>query len=229
MFYLSSELITDEYTIVEHARVKRRYDVAGRRQAAARTRASILEAARRLFVTRGYAGTTVADIALAAKIALDTVYASVGTKQVLFRALIEAAISGTDRAVPAEDREYVKAIHAAPDAGLKLEIYAHALRLIHARLAPLTRVLKEAATTDKDLAKLWKSIARRRASNMRLFATELAATGQLRTDVKIEEVADVIWATSAPEFYLLLVGDRRWPPEKFETWLARGWIQLLLR
>ena len=95
---------------VKRRRVKRAYDATGRLQAAAATRASILEAARRLFITHGYAGSTMADIARAASTALDTVYASVGTKQVLFRTLIELAISGTDRVVPAEERDYVTAI-----------------------------------------------------------------------------------------------------------------------
>ncbi len=64
---------------------------------------------------------------------------------------------------------------------------------------------------------------------MRRFATELAATGQLRSDVDIDEAADVIWATNAPELYVLLVEERGWSPEKFEAWLARAWITLLLR
>ena len=86
-------------------------------------------------------------------------YASIGTKQVLFRTLLESAISGTDRAVPAEERDHVRAIRAEPDARRKLTIYAQALRRIHERLAPLTRVLKEAAAGEEELAKLWRSIA----------------------------------------------------------------------
>jgi AcrR family transcriptional regulator len=216
-------------TNVKRRRVKRRYDTTGRQQAAASTRASILEAARRLFLAQGYARTTMADIARAAEIALDTIYASIGTKQVVMKTLIEAAISGTDRAVPAEERDYVQAIHAEPDARRKLAVYAQALRAIHERLTPLMRVLKEAATVDEELATLWKSIADRRASNMRRFATELAATGQLRSEVDVDEAADVIWATNAPEFYVLLVGDRGWSPEAFEAWLVRAWTRLLIR
>lgn len=169
-----------------------------------------------------------ASVAEAAEIAVDTIYASIGTKQVVFQTLIEAAISGTDRAVPAEERDYVKAIHAEPDARQKLTLYARALRRILERLAPLLRVLKEAAPSDDELGKLWKSIASRRAANMRRLATELSATGQLRPDVDIDEATDVIWATNAPEFYLLLVGERRWSPDRFESWLARAWIRMLL-
>ncbi len=209
--------------------VKRRYDATGRQQAAAATRASILAAARELFLANGYAATKISDVARVAEVALDTIYATIGTKQVLFHLLVETAISGSDRAVPAEQRDYVKAIHAEPDARKKLEIYARALRPIHERLAPLLRVLKEAAPLDPELALVWKTIAERRAANMRRFAVELAATGQLRVEVDVHEAADVIWATNAPELYLLLTHDRGWSTDRFEKWLTRSWIRLLLR
>ena len=96
--------------------VKRRYDATRRRQAADRTRAAILDAARALFTERGYAATPMTAIADRAGVAVDTVYASAGRKPELARLLIETAISGTDRAIPAEQREYVRAIQAAPDA-----------------------------------------------------------------------------------------------------------------
>jgi hypothetical protein len=50
------------------------------------------------------------------RIALDTVYATVGKKPTLFRLLVEAVISGHNEAVPAEERDYVHAIRAEPDA-----------------------------------------------------------------------------------------------------------------
>ena len=214
---------------MKRERVKRPYDASGRRQTAERTRVEILEAARRLFLERGYQGTTMSEIAGEAKVALDTVYASVGKKQSLLRLLVESAISGTARAVPAEQRDYVQAVRAEPDARGKLVLYAQALRRIHERLAPLLLVLHDAASSDDELAELWKEIAKRRAANMRHFVSDLAATGQLRVDVDLDEAADVIWATNAPEFYLLLTRDRGWPSEKFEAWLSRTWIRLLLR
>ena len=209
--------------------VKRRYDRAGRQAEAARTRARVLQAAYRLFTQRGYAPTTVAQIAREAGVALDTIYASIGRKQELFRALVEASISGTGQAVPAEERDYVRAIRSEADPGRKLVLYARAVRRIHQRLAPLIRVLKDAAPADEDLAAVWKSIASRRAANMRLFAANLAATGGLRPGVGVKETADVLWATNAPEFYLLLVNERGWTPGRFESWIARAWIRLLLR
>jgi hypothetical protein len=67
---------------------------------------------------------------------LDTVYATVGKKPTLFRLLVEAVISGHNEAVPAEERDYVHAIRAEPDAARKLQIYAAAARSIQPRLAP---------------------------------------------------------------------------------------------
>lgn len=209
--------------------VKRPYHAPRRQAAAAQTRQAILDAATARFVAQGYIATTMAAIAEAAGVALDTVYAAVGSKPVLFRLLIERAISGEAEPVPAEERDYVRAMLAEPDAGRKLALYAAAIRRIQGRLAPLFQVLQAAASADDELAALWAEIEERRAGNMRRFAQNLAATGSLRTGVSIEEAADVIWATNASEFYALLVYKRGWEPERYERWLADTWRRLLLK
>ena len=207
---------------------RRRYDASRRQVAAGTTRRTILGAARELFLAQGYAGTSMPAIAAAAGVALDTVYTAVGTKPVLFRELVEEAISGQDHAVPAEERDYVRAIHAEPDPRRKIAIYAHAVRIIAPRLAPLFAVLKEAARGEPGLAALWEEIAERRAGNMRRFVAELDAAGGLRPGVSVEEGADLVWATNAPEFYLLLVEERGWHPDRFEHWLIELWTRALL-
>lgn len=208
---------------------KRPYDSPSRKHAARLTRQSILDAARRVFLEKGYAASTMPAIAQVAGVALDTVYAAVGKKPALFRLLIETATSGGDRPLPPEERDYVQAIRAEKDAAQKLRIYAAALRRIQERLAPLFRVLQGAAPLDPELAALWQSIAQRRAKNMRLFAADLAATGRLRAHLSVAQVADIIWSMNSPEFYLLLVEQRGWSPESFELWLADAWIRLLLK
>lgn len=207
----------------------RLYDASHRREAAAETRNAVVAAASRLFADRGYAATTMAAIASAAGVALDTIYASVGPKPVLFRRLIETAISGGDQPVPAEERGYVQQIRAEQDPGRKLDLYAHAIREIQERLAPLFRVLQHAALTDPQLDALWHEIGARRARNMQLLAAELAATGGLRQDLSVDDAADIIWATNSSEFFLLLVRDRNWDADRFEQWLARTWKELLLK
>ena len=192
------------------------------------TRSVILATARQLFLERGYAGTTMQDIASSAGIALDTVYASVGRKTALFRLIVETAISGGDGPIPAEQRDYVTAIRAEPTADRKLIIYAEALTDIHRRLAPIFRMLEAASIVDPDLKAMWAEIANRRAANMKLFAQNLADTGKLRKDLSVSRVADIMWSMNSPEFYLLLVEQRRWSPKEYASWLADAWKRLLL-
>ncbi|HEX8771515.1 MAG TPA: helix-turn-helix domain-containing protein, partial [Acidimicrobiales bacterium] len=104
----------------------RTYDNAARQIQSVETRQRIIEAARALMVERGYRATTVSAIARSAGVHVDTVYELVGRKPVVLRELIEQALSGTDGAVTAEERDYVKAMRAESDPARKLDIYARA-------------------------------------------------------------------------------------------------------
>ena len=208
------------------APVKRRYDATRRRQAAAHTRAAILDAARDLFTERGYTATAMTAIADRAGVALDTVYASVGRKPELARLLIETAISGTDHAVAAEQRDYVQAVRAATDADTKIDLYAAAVAATAPRLALVYSIIQQAAPAEPGLAALWAEIAERRAANMRRFVANLATVSPLRLDPG--DAADIVWATNATETYQLLVGQRGWTPQRYERFLADAWRRLLL-
>jgi AcrR family transcriptional regulator len=199
-----------------------------RAEAAADTRRNILEAAHRLFVEGGYEAMTMQEIADRAGVALDTVYEAVGKKPELARLLVETAISRSDRAVPAEEREYVQRVRAATDAREKLEIYARAVIEIHGRLAPLVRAVQAAAPRHPELGRMWKEINDRRASNMRLFAANLIETGQTRPELDRDRIADTLWVLAGADLYLPLVEQRGWSPAQVAAWLADAWIRMLL-
>lgn len=202
---------------------------APRRDAAAlATREAVLAAARELFTTRGYARTTVTAIAERARVAVDTVYASVGRKPALMRELVETSISGQSHAVPALERDYVARVRAAGDAREKLAIYAASVVGLQQRLAPIFLALREAGATDASCRSLWQEISERRAANMRLFAADLRATGQVRADLSDDEVADIVWSLNSSEYFVLLVYERGWTPLQLERWLAQAWERLLL-
>lgn len=205
------------------------YDNAARQTQSAETRQRVLNAAHQLIVERGYRKTTVADIALEAGVHIDTVYALVGRKPVLLRELIEQAVSGTDRAVTPEERNYVKAILAEPDPARKLAIYARAVRHIQARMAPLFLALRDASATEPEAGVVWREISDRRAKNMRDLVRNLKAADGLRDDLSIDEAADTIWATNSSELYVLLTVERGWSADRYERWLADTWCRLLLR
>ena len=206
----------------------RRYHSPRRAEQAALTRRAVVAAARDLFVEQGYAATTVAEIARAARVAVDTVYATVGRKPALLREVLETAISGVDVAVPADEREYVARVRAATTARGKITAYVAGLVEVQRRLAPVFLALRDAAGADTDSAALWKEISDRRAQNMRRFAGDLRTTGELRADLTDDDVADIVWSMNGTEYWVLLVGERGWSPERFATYLIDAWSRLLL-
>lgn len=214
--------------VKENPEPKRRYHAPRRLERAAATRRSILAAARQLFVENGYTATTVTQIAHEAGVSLDTVYATVGRKPALLRELVETAISGTEHAVPADQRDYVVRMRAAGSAQDTITIYAHAITAIQQRLAPVFLALRDAASTDPDCAALWTEIAERRAANMRRLAADLRAKGGLRSDLSDDQVADIIWSMNSSEYWVLLVRERSWSADQFAEWLADAWNRLLL-
>lgn len=206
----------------------RKYRSTVRAAQAESTRHQLLTAAWTLFTEQGYAATTVTQVAAAAGTSVDTLYASIGRKPVLMRAVVESAISGTDEAIPALQRDYVKRVRAAQDAATKLELYASSIAAISPRTAPIFQALRDAARTDADCAALDAEISTRRATNMRSFAGELLETGQLRPELTDDRVGDIIWATAGAEHYTQLVVGRGWSADQFGDYLLELWSSLFL-
>ena len=206
----------------------RQYRSAMRAEQAAATRHRLLSAGWTLFTEQGYAATTVTEVARAAGTSVDTLYATIGRKPVLMRAVVESAISGTDQTIPALQRGYVQRVRAAPTAAEKLELYAAAIAEMSPRTAPIFLALRDAAQTDAECDALGAEISSRRASNMRDFAAELRETGELRDGLTDDAVGDIIWATAGAEHYAQLVLGRGWTPAQFGDYLRELWSSLFL-
>ena len=204
--------------------VKRRYDGSRRRAAAERRRLEILAAARALFVEGGYAATSVQAVADRAGVSLDTVYATVGRKPQLLLAVHDMALAEGPEPVPAEQRDYVRAVAAAPSAEEKLRIYAAAMARVLPQTVPIMRALREAGATEPECAAQHDAISRRRAANMRRFVADLRATGELRPELSDDDAADLVWSLNSPEWYGLVTGTGR-SPEQY----AELFVDVLLR
>jgi AcrR family transcriptional regulator len=205
----------------------RRYRSAVREQQAAATRTAVLAAARGLFTGRGWDATSVADVARAAGVSVDTVYASVGRKPELLLAVVDMVLGSAEEPVPAEQRDYVRAVRAAATAEDKIGVYAAALGRLMPAVAPLVEALRRAGETDPGCRRVWQRLVDRRAANMRLFVADLRAAGGVRADLRPAELADVVWAMNSPEYFLLL-RSRGWSARRYARHLDDAWRRWLL-
>ena len=99
------------------------YHSPRRVDAAAATRAAILDAARAMFLDRGYIDVTVGDIAGAAQVAVPTVYASTGGKAAILSALLQPIVE--DPSVEAT----LAAVATVADAARVIDVTAAGIRL----------------------------------------------------------------------------------------------------
>jgi len=185
-----------------------------------RTRASVVQAARRLFEERGYAATTVEAISELADTPPATIYRLFTSKLGILRAVIEVAIVGDDEQVAMADRPQVRDLLDDPDPEQRLARFAALLRDLMARTAPVHRLLADAARSDPEAAELLDQISRQRQEGQRRVARSLARAGALRPELRERDAADVIHALASPEVYGLLVLDRGWTGARYERWLA---------
>lgn len=210
---------------------RRRYDATRRREQAARTRARIVEAAARLFVERGYAGTTIPAIAAGAGVAVETVYRSASGKAGLLADAVRAAVAGgAERAeVPAVERPAIRRITEEPDPVRQLQLYAATQPGIWSRVGPLLRVLDAAANSDASLVELRDEIAAERRHGLRDgFGRMLERRGVLRAGMTAERAGDIVYAVCGQANYLALVGDCGWTEPAYEAWLAETLVAALL-
>ena len=124
------------------------------RQAARRaeTEARLISAASELFVQRGYAATTLADVAEQAGLAPRTLYLRFSTKAELLRRCIGAAIVGDTAPVPLSDRDWLTAAMTAPTLQDRIaQMAAVTAQLMH-RTGPLLDVARQAAAVDAEIA-----------------------------------------------------------------------------
>jgi AcrR family transcriptional regulator len=199
---------------------RRRYDASGRRQQARRSRWSMLQAARRLFLEQGYAGTTMAAIAAEAGVSVQSVYKAFGNKAFLLKTVFDVAIAGDDEPVPMPQRAALGRVRDEPDPRRKLALYGEFVAEVSPRHVPIQLLARAAAASDPEAAGVWDQLRAERLAGMAQFARALHAEGHLRPGVSEEEARDLLWACNSPETYDLLVLQRGWTPRRYGRWLA---------
>jgi len=176
------------------------------------TRRRIVDAAACLFIENGYPPTTLDQIAEQAGVAVQTVYFHFGNKRTVLKEAVDVAAVGDDEPMPLLDRPWVQTS-----------------RTILGRIAPIMRVVRDAAAGDPDMADQWAINEQQRDTAYRLLAQLLADRGALKPDISVDEATDIIFALLSIELYLLLTATRGWTPERWERWTVATFGTTLLR
>jgi AcrR family transcriptional regulator len=172
-----------------------------------------LEAAHRLFVTRGWFGTGMRDVAAEAGVAMETLYGHFSSKRVLLQRVVDSAVDDDAAPVAIAERPEFAAIARGSHAQ-RTAAAARLLTAITGRSAALAKVIREAAATDGDIADMVRDAREHRRQDV-ASAVELIVG---RDPTAAER--DGVWAVTSPEVHLLLVEASGWSDEQYETWLG---------
>jgi len=214
-------------SISEPVKSSRRYDSPRRRQQAIATRNAVLDAAERLFLEQGYGPTTIASIARGASVSVETIYKGFGGKAGLVRALWQRGLEGTGP-IPAERRS--DEIHdREEDPRAVILAWSRFMIEVAPLAAPILLLMRAAAVSDPEMARLLEESDAERLRRMELNARRLMEHGGLRDGLTAEDVRDVLWTYSSAELYELLVLRRGWPLERYADFAADAMTAALLR
>ena len=207
---------------------KRRYSSPRRQEQAAATASLVLDAAQRLFEAHGYPPTTMAAIAGEAGVALKTVYLAFETKSKLLRTLWDVRLRGFAD-IPVADQPWYREVVEEPDPRRQLALNARNSTVVKKRVGALTRVIRDAAPADPDLAALWQLINTDFHANQGVIVRSLHDRQALRPGLDVERATDLLWMLVHPDLWHLLVGGRGWTAEQYQEWLTATSIEQLLR
>ena len=191
-------------------------------------RRAVVEAARTLFVDRGYGATTIEALSDRSDVPPATVYRLFSSKLGILKALLDVSIAGDDQALPLLDRPEVAALFAEPDPEKLLAGFARINVAINERSGQIYQILASAACSEPEAADLLGQYTQQRQQGQGQIARALGRAGALRPDLRERDAADIIHVFMSPEIYRLLVTDRGWSRARYEQWLKNVLVQQLL-
>jgi AcrR family transcriptional regulator len=213
---------------VASVKSRRPYRSRLRAEQAAQTRLRILESAGLLFAERGYAATTIDTIAAGAGVAVDTVYATFGTKKGILSAVIDLRVTGSGEGSDVLAGEGPRALQTITDQRAIIAAFSADIAARIERVRPIDDVMRSAAEVDPDIAELRARMQENRFSKLTALVVLVGANGPLRDDMDADEAATIVWTLTSPEVNRLLRDVRGWSSQRYVEWLSTTLLRLLL-
>lgn len=188
-----------------------------RRERARATQARITKQAFELFCERGYAGTTMAEIAAAADVAVQTVYFAFHTKSTLLSRAYDYAVGGEESVNPTDQPWYeeMKAADSLTDALRHLVIGAGA---ITRRLTPLYIIAQSTAASDPEVAEVVDRHERWRVEGYAEVLEVLRAKAPLGSGLDLQRANHLLLLYVGMDVYHFLVEVSGWSHEEWVEW-----------
>lgn len=200
---------------------KRRYNSSSRRAQAEALRERVLEVSRELFSKRGFDGVKIDDIAQRAGVASPTIYAAFKSKAGILKAIVSSTFF--DAAYEA----LAKRIASERDPLELMRLTAAVSRGIYDRERAEIGILRGASAVSRDLQRVEKKFEQVRydlqGARAELFVEKFSHAAKLGTD----RVRDVMWMLTGRDHYRMLVLERGWSSDEYETWVASALIALI--
>jgi len=200
--------------------VKRAYDTRRRQAQARETQGHIAEAARELFIERGWVATSIRDVADRAGVSVQTIYnAFEGGKAAIFGRVMDIAVAGDDEPLALAERREYQAMLETEDPVELLRIGVGLTVALFRRMEPLMPTIRAAVAADSTLAEAWRAnYGQDRYKGMAASIARLAELGALAPEMDAGRATDILWALVSVESYEALVIARGWAPDEFAAW-----------
>lgn len=199
-----------------------------RRERARATRLRMIRAAHELFVTHGYTGAKMADIAAAAGVAVQTLYFTFHTKSELLQACYEHAVLGEDDPRPPPEQPWYAQMLRARSARAALRHFTAGNSQIVARVGVLDSVVRSAGHEPEAVA-VWQFNEGLRRDGYRAVVEHLESRFGLRAGLDAASATDLLLAFGGSALYRTLVLDYGWPHERYVSWLTQTLTDQLVR
>jgi AcrR family transcriptional regulator len=188
----------------------------------------MLTSARELFVTEGYAATTMDRIAEDAGVAVQTLYYTFRTKGQLLCEVVDVTAAGEEDPVPVARRAWTQDMLTATSGQRVLALGVEHGTDIFERAAPLWPAVT-AATADPRVERWWQGVATKRRAGQGRMVARLDELGALRSGLDSRRATDLLVVLFGHDVFRGLVLDAGWSVSAYKAWLLPTLVQQLLK
>jgi AcrR family transcriptional regulator len=110
-------------------------------------------------------------------VSVQSIYKAFGNKPALLKTVFDVAIAGDDEPVPMLQRAALSRVRAEPDPRRKLSLYGEFVAEVSPRHVPIQLLVRAAAATDAEAARVWDQLRVERMTGMTMFARALHQEG----------------------------------------------------